>query len=302
MIRNMALAGEPLFSFTTTRAFVLGADLNYPDLEMLLHGPVGTADVFRKYGPDILAKVSRNLWPNILNPVAWIGSPTLGLFIWLALVCSRIISDARRTTEFILFRNSLLVLILVNFVTVALVLLYDRFFEFLYPLVILAGVQEGGSLLQLIVPPRARQGLLAGATVILLAAGILRARDISLNYRDSEPADAAESRSFQILAERIEPGSVVASDFSHKITVYDDLLTVRLPVKPPELLEISHDFLPIDYVVFSAGIAAADPRTHSSMFGNYTGYQAFMRSAAFLDEFEFVEELPNGAILYRRRK
>jgi 4-amino-4-deoxy-L-arabinose transferase-like glycosyltransferase len=302
MIRNTILAGDPLFSFTTTRAFVLGTDVNNPDLELLLHAPVRTAEVFLHYGPEIVAKIRANIWPNILNPVAWIGSATFALMIWLGLAASRLVPDERRPAEYVLFRNSVIVLILANFLTVSLVLFYDRFFEFLYPFIIVIALQEGYLLLQAAIPARGRTAALKAVTVLLLVAGLVRAREVSMRYAGSQPMESADAATFQILADLIEPDSVVASDISHKITLYDDLLTVRLPVNPDELLDISQNYLPIDYVVFSSKITDADPRTHSTMFGNYTGYQGFMRSAAFLQNYELVRKLPNGAVLYRQRK
>jgi hypothetical protein len=135
-----------------------------------------------------------------------------------------------------------------------------------------------------------------------MLAGTLRIGQISARYAERPSPDPLESQTYEILAESIDPGSVVASDISQRITLYDDLLTVRLPIAPAELLEISRDYLSIDYVVFSAKIVDADPRTHSNMFGDYTGYLAFMHSKKFLDEFEFVRGLPNGAVLYRSRR
>ncbi len=302
MARNFAIAGDPLFSFNSTRALVLGTELNNSDLEMRLHAPVQTSAVLARYGAEIWAKIKGNLWPNVLNPAAWVGSALFALLVWVIILASMLVPGVGRSREYALFKRFLFGLILANFLTVGIVLFYNRFFEFLYPLILVAALQELVFIVDRFAPARARQAAVSGVLGALMLAGTLRIAQISARYAERPAADPLESQTYEILAESIDPGSVVASDISQRITLYDELLTVRLPTAPSELLEISHDYLPIDYIVFSSKIMNADPSTHTSMFGNYTAYLAFMQSKRFLAEYEFIQQLPNGAALYRRIK
>ena len=92
---------------------------------------------------------------------------------------------------------------------------------------------------------------------------------------------------------------MVASDVSYRFTLHTGSLSLRLPLRPAELLEISRDYLPIDLLILSPD--GLDPRKGKGIFGSYAAYAAFVETPELLRVFEPAEPLPDGSLVFRRR-
>jgi 4-amino-4-deoxy-L-arabinose transferase-like glycosyltransferase len=299
MIRNFTVADDPFFSFSTSRNLVLGTSFSHSDLEMQLYAPVKTSVVWGEYGKAILGKLFRNVWPEFINPFSWTQSSLYAFFLVLIILASLFLRGVSPDSKHELFKWNVLVLVFVNFIIVSLAFPSKRFYVIFFPLIIILFFQEIFFLLRWAISEQ-RSKLLYSILGLLMAAGLIWFTFTAMSTQGSPPFAAEERRSYEILSDLADPQSVIASDISHKITLYNGNRTIRLPYRTEELLEISHAFFPIDYVVFSESIIHAFPSNGSHLFETYENYRSFRESKDFLEEFELVMKLPNGAEVYQK--
>ncbi len=299
MIRNFILTDDPFFSFSTSRNLVLGTSPLHSDLEMQLYAPISTSVIWGEYGKAILGKFFNNIWPEIINPLSWTHHSLYAFFLVLVVLVSLFLRGISADSKYELFKWNVLALVFVNFIVVSLTFPSERFYVIFYPPIIILFFQELFFLLRWVISQQRRK-LLFSILAFLIAIGLIRFTFSVINTQNDPPYAAIEQRSYEILSDLTDPQCVIASDICHKITLYNGNRTVRLPSKPEELLEISHVYLPIDYVVFSESIIHAHPSNRPSLFETYGNYRSFRKSKEFLEEFEFVRKLFNGAEVYQK--
>ncbi len=299
MIRNYALTDDPFFSFSTSRNLVLGTSPSHSDLEMQLYAPVEMSVIWGEHGKAILAKFFRNVWPEFLNPFSWTHSPLYAFFLVLIILTSLFLRGLSSDSKYELFKWNALALIFLNFIIVSLVFPSKRFFVIFHPLIIILFFQELFLLLRWAVTEQ-RKKFLYSIVGLLMVASFIRFAFTVTSTQGDHPFDMEEKRSYALLSQIADSQSVIASDISHKITLYNGNRTIRLPSSPEELLEISHAFLPIDCVVLSVSITHPFPSSKPSLFETYESYRSFRGSKEFLEQYEFVTKLPNGADVYTK--
>lgn len=285
LVRNLLLTGNPLFAFTNSRN-LLARTASYSGIDRYLHEPVDVVGVLTRYHDEILAKVGRHVWPNIVDPSFWIEA--LGVYatvfpiFGLALILNRWRPFDRR--RFLVFERTVLLLLLANFFLVCLIYHRQRYYDTMIPLLIIVLVQRAGWMLGWLQPAagsRRRRAIFA--LFLVIASGRLV---VTLDEHRSLPGlPDVDLRSYQILRDLIDEKSVVLSDLSAQITLYNGNRTVRPPAHPEEILEINASYLPIDHVLLSQRFLR--PR-----------YRSFIESEAFLGQFELVGRLPNHALLF----
>ncbi|MGD0088466.1 MAG: hypothetical protein ABSE73_00970 [Planctomycetota bacterium] len=293
MVRNACLTGNPLFSFNNSRGLLIFApNTFFSDLEMQLHAPVGLLAVLREHGFSILAKFFGNLAGGTLRFHPAVGQCLL--FVLAVIVLSRMLKHRQASPQYERFKWVIVALVAANVLVVSLVGTQVRYAIPLQPLLVIVVVQE------LFVVLERRCGVLARrfALFVLLAAGGACFAANIVHAPKSKSGQACKR-----LSEIVEAKSVVASDVSYKTALFCDVLSVRLPHHPAELLEIAERYLPIDYVVLSPRMLMVKPDTERSgeYYRSYREYAAFAKSDEFLRSFQLFEELPEGWLLYKRR-
>ena len=290
-IRNALLTGDPLFSFSTSRNLVIGSVESESDLDLMLHAPVETTEVLELHGRDIGRKFLDQFWPELLNPVALVGSERYACLLVLILACrlfSRTRPDERDHAAFLAL---VVAAIALDFVTVSFAFPGIRFHQVLHPLVLVLALLEARQLFERRWT-RARPAALVVAAVVTLASASACVADV----RRVPPRGPRSP--YERLPEITGADGVIASDLSFLIALHAGNPTVRLPSDPLELLELD-EYLPLDFVHCSRPLLAG--RRQRGFFGAYQGYAEFVESAPFLERFEPLTRLEDGSTLYRRR-
>lgn len=300
-VRNLRVAGDPLFSFTTTRNLVLDAIPGHSDLEMQLHAPVDLWVILRNYGPAIAGKLFRNMAANILSPLYW-ANTFRRMFILLPLFAFVGIfsSSARAQRRYNFLKWSTLGLILATFVVISLTVYSVRSFVMFRPLLLIIGSYALTRLLDgNLRRPRVRIAIYA--LLILLAAYQLTS--LAVEHKNSTPPISQfDQRTYEILSRKTGEDALIASDISEQISLFAERRTLRLPADPEDLFRIDGDYIPVDFVLLSRNLSTGgsveddDPGYHET----YHDYVAFTASPEFLDLYSLEERLPNGSVLYRK--
>lgn len=314
LVRNVALTGDPLFSFSTAGALMVGSCPTDTYLDWKLHAPAETAEVFRLYGGQILSKFGRTVWPAILNPVALAGS-----WLYGALACGAVLwglLTPRRDPRFERLRWGTLALVAGNYAVVCLAYPTFRFFETFHPLLLVTALLSGAHFLDARLPESRRGwGRLLFGSLVLAVLVVYRLLASPVPPADDVGDARAQRGSYEMLAQLTEPRAVIASDVSYRVALWSDRLALRLPAPDPaELFEIDRMYLPVDYVLFSRKVVEAeatgtveDPCRGAAAVGKffkspYGRYKAWSMSEEFQRSFAFVRTLPNGDALYVRSR
>jgi hypothetical protein len=301
LLQNLAVAGDPVFSFLASRNLALGAIGEHVDIDMMLNAPVYTGAVLDQWGREVLAKTALNLWPSLIDPIFWwkmLWSPVPFLAFFLAGWANRRASPGGRR-----FSAMLLLLLLLNFLAVSPAIHLRRFYDPFRPLLILGGVLALAEFCRSIELPersaRAEQHLLSLLLFASLAQG---AAVLTYRHDDSSRLDA-ERPAYDSLGSLVPPDAVVASDASEKVSLLTDRRAIRLPYNPPELLEIHEDYLDLDYILLSPKVfqPPAEKRGSSTLFATYEAYGPFSRSKPFLERYRMVSQGADGSVLYASR-
>ncbi len=292
MVRNLSLVGSPWFSFSSTRNLVMGTGR---DLDMELSAPVGLSAVWEQHGSAIGTKILEQLGAGITAEY-W-GSMYAGLPLWVAVGAALftllgILPRFRAPRRLASLITSILAL---NFFTVSLAFPLDRFFLPTRPLLCLMAAGCLATLIRLITAhsPWVRRGVAA------LALGALAIPAFQAVARHQESPRRVAS--LEGVLEVCEPGSVIASDLSHRIALETPHRALRLPANPEELLEIDQEYLRLDYVLLSAKLMTGAKTKKEAHFNAFETYRKFVRSSEFRSRYEEVPDLPGNTTLFRRR-
>lgn len=302
-IRNLQMAGDPLFSFTTTRNLVLDAVPGHSDLEMQLHAPADLFSVADLYGSAILTKSLSNVSANIFSPLYWANSfrrtPIfLPLFAFVSLL--RLSSASGEKYRFLVW--STLALILATFLLISLTVYSVRSYVMFRPLIIMIGINE---IIFLIRRTFASRTIHIGiSTLLLLLAGYMLVTATIDHKVIPAPLSQFDQKAYEILNRRTEEGALIASDISEQVSLFTGRRTLRLPAEPAELLEIDMEYIQVDYVLLSRDLMIGsyaednDPGYHET----YQNYEDFSTRPEFLEIYSLDERLPNGSLLFRRNQ
>ncbi len=287
LVRNYLVTGDPLFAFTNSRN-LLAHTATHTGIDRYLHEPVDVGTVLARYGDEIGAKIVRHIWPNVVDPRFWLEAIGLYSLVIPVFVLVLILGRRRLPTQpgFVAFERITLLLLLSNFFLVCLIYHRQRYYDTMIPLLIIVLVQRFGGLAGLIRPVagrRWRQGFFL--LVLALAGG--RALATLSEHVESPGVAEVDRRSYAMLDELIDDESVVLSDLSAQVTLYNGNRTVRTPAHPEEILEIDAEYLAVDYVLLSQHFLRPS-------------YAAFIESEEFRQRFELQARLPNDALLFRR--
>ncbi len=310
-VHNLMVAGDPLFSFSTSRNLVLDAFPRHSDLEMQLHAPVEIFTIFEQYGAVILSKFLRNIIPSIISLRYWDKAFDQMYIPFLFFFLSFFNSEPLIHRQYNLFKWSSIVLILCNFFVLSLVFHHARFYTMFRPFVIVIGTYEMVHLFLESPSLRYLQRFRAAGFAILILVGLhlslvgfhQQLLSVTKAHKNSPPVSQAELESYESLRLLTDKESVIASDISYKISLYADRRTIQLPSDPKELLEISKTYLPIEYVLLSkrAMTKSSSKTEKPSLFETYEGYGDFAASQDFLKDFEVVTQLSDGMVLFGKR-
>ncbi|MEM7581919.1 MAG: glycosyltransferase family 39 protein [Acidobacteriota bacterium] len=286
LIRNARVTGDPTFAFTNSRNLLAHTE-SYTGIDRYLHEPTDVAVVIDRYGHEILAKIGRHLWPNVVDPRFWfeaVGVYTLAIPLFLLGVALHRRYPLKRPA-FLVFERTTLLLLLANFFLVCLIYHRQRYYDTMIPLLIIVLVQRLVWLMDGILPAARRwqQGVL----LVLLALSVGRLGHTLNEHAAAPGVPEADRQTYARLDQLIADDRVVLSDLSGQVTLYNGNRTVRTPANPREILEIDADYLTIDYVLISQRFMRP-------------AYEVFLASPEFLERFEPSASLPNGALLFRK--
>jgi len=292
-VRNAALVGDPAFSFSTSRNLVKGSCPVNSDLDLQLDAPVKTLEVLKSYGPGVARKTFKNIlmatrlsfWGRNFSPKG-----SIFIFFLFASVIYRWCSGESRYDS---FRRAVVVLVFGNLLIVSLAFHNPRFHTPVIPLIYIVGINEILVLFGDLGFSRSMK-LKHIAVWGLLLFGIVRLWNATMIEKNRpSPLSADDKKSYEIIRQVAGDDTIIASSVSHKIACYAGCRSLRLPVFERDLLKINESFLPIDYVLINRNILDSDSK-------RYASYSKFIKSDEFLKTFEFAQELPDGAVLFKR--
>jgi len=191
------------------------------------------------------------------------------------------------------FRRAVVVLVFGNLLIVSLAFHNPRFHTPVIPLIYIVGINEILVLFGDLGFSRSMK-LKHIAVWGLLLFGIVRLWNATMIEKNRpSPLSADDKKSYEIIRQVAGDDTIIASSVSHKIACYAGCRSLRLPVFERDLLKINESFLPIDYVLINRNILDSDSK-------RYASYSKFIKSDEFLKTFEFAQELPDGAVLFKR--
>jgi len=302
-IRNLQVAGDPLFSFTTTRNLVLDSVSGHSDLEMQLYAPADLFTVADRYGSAILTKFFHNVSENIFSPPYWANSFRRMLIFLPFFAFISLLRLARTSGEkYRFFIWSTLALILATFLLISLTVYSVRSYVMFRPLIVIMGTNE---LIILLRSTFAFRPIQVGLnTLLVLLAGYLLV-SATIDHKDiPAPLSQFDQKTYDIVNRRTQEGSLIASDISEQVSLFTGRRTLRLPAEPAELLEIDTEYIQVDYVLLSRDLMIGsyaednEPGYHET----YQDYEEFSTKPEFLDVYFLDERLPNGSLLFRRKQ
>ena len=301
--RNLRLTGDATFSFTTTRNLVLGAVPGHSDLEMQLHAPVELGSVLRVYGAGIARKFFENISSDFLSPAYWANSFRGMSFLFPVFFFAALLDrDLARSPLARRFKWILLVLILATFLVISLTVYSVRYYLVFRPLILVLAFVEIDRLLQRL---NGRWKIGAPVMAAILLAGLVQLGWNGMEHRSSPPPESSfDQKAYQILERKAGPQILFASDTPEKLSYVAGVRSLPLPADPQELLEINAHYLPIDYVLLSKELWTGEfgAEDEFNYHETYAAYIRFKDSPAFLEIYALEERLPNGALLYARRR
>ena len=289
LVRNYRVVGEPAFSFSNTRNFVIGALGKDTDLEIMLDAPVETSEIFEQYGSEILLKIRGNLL-GLFSPYHWARAFPPDSFILLIVLASFIYRKHCSDKKYNLFRDAIVILVVCNMLIIAMAFSRVRFYTPLQPLIYIVAASEIFIVLNKVKFENLRVVLRNTVFFGLLLFGFFRfCGNLTLYWKVATPVSETEMKSYKSIRARVSSGTIVAADTSYKVSVYAGCRSLRLPAFPRDLLKINDDYLPIDYIL------APQWRLNSR-----TSYGKLFRSSHFLKRFRRVEMMPDGSVLFER--
>lgn len=302
-VRNLFLTGDPMFSFSTSRNFAIGTLPMNSDVDMQLYAPISTFSILKEYAPVIIKKFYHNVWPDIINPISLAGGRNSGLFLAVILLASILTEKAAPSHQYRRFKWGTMLMVVINFLIVSLVFHAERFYEELYPLLILLFVYEILLVADLLSARRMRYARAGATAIIVLATFVALVSTLRSIKTKEEPEVAINRQSFESLARYLSPEAITASDISYKVALNTGTRSIRLPSNPNELFDISDKFMHLDYVLISKGVVAwSGEEQKPSLFETYTQYNQFLNTDEFRGRFQFVAQLPDGSQLYKNRQ
>jgi len=299
MAHNLIHAGEPNFSFTTTRSLGFGTSRVGSDLEMRIDAPVSVGGILAEHGGALWTKFRFGLAQHLKEPIY--ESTFYSVLAYASLLA--LLSPSRfpgdRTAH--LFARFVLGMLVMHVCAESVSYPTPRFS---YPfrglqLIVAAGLVAGG--LSALLGSRRSwvPAVVLGLCLAVAAPGALAL----LREGIGPPAAAAPEVPVEGLRELCSEGSVIASDASHVIALDARRRSVRLPTYGEDLLTLDAEVRPIDFVFASARIPASSRRSEPrpTLFPNYAHYGSFLSSPAFLSRYALVQRFPDGARLYAKR-
>ena len=290
--RNYLVTRDPMFAFTNTRN-LLAKTLHHSRIDLELDAPVDLTTVLTSYGNEIAAKIWSQIWPNLVNPSFWVQA--LGWYAvayFAAAVLGRFSrKDHIGTTLFPIFERIVPVLIGMNFLVISMIYHRQRYYDPLIPLMIIVLVIRVPRLLEKGITrfwPRGGPSRSAIFFVLMLIAGV-RAAGTYVDHIRQPGIPEVDIESYNVICTLIEDDGLVASDLSAQITLFCGVRTLRLPRDLQDLLVVDDRYIPIDLVVVDRRLGEASVRS-------------FLSSGQFVDRFERLPDLPNGAAVFRKTR
>jgi len=290
--RNYLVTGNPMFAFTNTRN-LLAKTLHHSQIDLELDAPVDLTTVLTSYGNEIATKMWSQIWPNVVNPSFWVQA--LGWYA-VAYLAAAVFGRFSRTDHvgsnlFPFFERIVPVLIGMNFLVVSMIYHRQRYYDPLIPLIIIVlAIRVPRLLEQGISSFRAGGGPLRTAifSVLMLIGGVRAAATYVDHVRQPGIPDV-DIESYNLICTLVEDDDLVASDLSAQITLFCGVRTLRLPRDLQDLLLVDELYIPIDLIVVGRRLREESVRSSLS-------------SGQFVDRFEQLPELPNGAAVFRKAR
>ena len=280
-----------MFAFTNTRN-LLARTLHHSRIDLELDAPVDLTTVLTSYGNEIAAKIWSQIWPNLVNPSFW--AEVLGWYAvayLAAVVLGRFSRKSHSGTAlFPFFEWTVPVLIGLNFLVVSMIYHRQRYYDPLLPLIIIVLVIRVPRLLEKGITrfwPRGGPSRTAIFVVLMLIAGV-RAAGTYVDHVRQPGLPEVDIESYNVICALVEDDDLVASDLSAQITLFCGVRTLRLPRGLQDLLVVDDRYIPIDLIVVGRRFREASVRS-------------FLSSGQFVDRFERLPDLPNGAAVFRNR-
>ncbi len=294
-VRNTVVAGDPAFSFSTSRNLMKG--IAESDLELDLKAPATAASFLQSHGTDILDKWRANL-AQLFEP----GFRSRILGPWLSHVLIPFLVVCFIPTEdedFNRFGRLAALFVVATFVVTALAFHRDRFYDPLRPILLTVACIGCWKLLCRWRRLRASRSATGALLALAIAAGAAMCVRTTLSRIDATPATAAREQVHQRAQARVRQivprGAIVASDVSFRVALDADRRAIRLPRDPNQLWEITEEYGDVDFIL----IGDLAPRGLNQYVAG--AYLDFTRSPEFHSRYELAERLPAGGLLYARR-
>jgi hypothetical protein len=300
--RNLALTGEPMFSFSSSRNL---AKPIHPDPDMDLHAPVATRELLAARPGALRGKLAESLTQRLPSPTYWLqslgGAAAVAVVVLLASFAWRRSGPPAADA----LRLGALLFLAANFAALCITFHTERFYAVPRVLLVVAAVCELALAAERGTATPTRRRLVAACAATLALLAVARYAGLAREYaeRAPRPSAAPEPRAWALLARDLPPGAIVASDQSERVALHAGRRSVRIPLDPAQLLELDERYLRIDYVVLGPAIEGlGTPRQRVPIaYRKYRAWAGFTRSPAFERRFRRERRLPNGLVVYARR-
>ena len=299
MAHNLVHAGEPNFSFTTTRSFGFGTTPVGSDFEMAIDAPLTMGALLSEHGGALLAKFRFGLLQHLKQPIYQSAMYSILAYAMLFGLTPR--HRFPGAGNALLFLRFCLGMLLVHVLAESLSYPTPRFsYPYRAPMLIGAALLLRGLLRSLPSLASAHQKLAVAALFGLAALP----GAVSLSQKGlGVPAGQAPRVPVEEIQELCAAEALIASDVSYALALDARRRSVRWPTFPQDLLRLDETVRPIDFVYASAQIPESSRRTEpqATVFPNYVHYANFLKSTEFLERYALVQRFPDGGRLYANR-
>ena len=296
MMRNLDVAGDPLFSFSTSRNLV--KQDHATDIALDLNADPYTLSLVRDNRAFIVSKFFRNLG-LALTPFFWAKMFGLGFLVVLLFLPAAVFFTIKsRDSDHRRFHYVAAWLLLFTIIAVSTASHHPRFYLPLKPLMIIAASIGCWKVLLLWNRKRPASKVPTRLMAAAIPVGVFLCMFVSLQQQKENRQRVAREEFHRSaharLSEIIPTDAIIFSDVSFRVVLNADRPSIRLPRNPDELWEIRTRFGEFDYILIG--------ERHLNNAGAYapTAYQDFVTSETFLSQFELLEILSNGEKLYVR--
>ncbi|MAB80618.1 MAG: hypothetical protein CMJ89_14795 [Planctomycetes bacterium] len=300
MVHNLVHAGDPNFSFTTTRSLGFATTRVGSDFEMRIDAPMSVGGVISGYGAELWTKFRFALVQHLKQPIY--QNPAYSVLAYLLLFGLLPRHRFPAGEKALLFVRFALGMVAMHVIAESLSYPTPRFAYPYRGLMLIGAVLLAEGLLRSFTSwtPALCRSVLALALSAVAALGLYFFAAEGLG---PAPVAAPEVPVAELQALCSEE-ALIASDVSFALALDARRRSVRLPTYPDDLLTLDDEVRPIDFVYISRFVPLHSKRKEprATLFATYAHYGTFLSEPGFLDRYRMLRSFPDGGRLYGKRE